>query len=306
MKKNLLNKIILSSIAFTLIGLIMPTGVSATKYPDWYNTNKYFIKNDLLARNVTREDQKNGKTKTTSVSFNNNDWYILEDHSKGTDGTNGYLLMFSATSFKNMAYGLENDYKKSKVKEYLDSLTKKGGSYYEVADAMMDTEVGKLYIFSEKEATPCKQFPFFNIVLSQEGKWWLRTPAHTGNTACSGGTGMPITNNPVAGSVVIVNNHQIDYNGIDMHRFALVRPAFKLDLSKVDFDLETKTFTMKDNQSILSTVFGKGSIVIIAVAAIALVGFTIYSISFKKKKTNNTKEEKNNLEDNNKKKTKKK
>ena len=290
MKNNLFKKIFLSFLL--ALTLIVPAGVSA-KTPDWYDTNKYFIKNDLLARDITMEEFKNGKTKTTSVYFNNTEWYIIEDRSEGTDGTKGYLLLFSATSFKRMAYGLDTDYKKSKVKEYLDSLTEEGGSFYEVSDAMIDTEFGKLYIFSEEEATPCKEFPFLNIVLSQSGKWWLRTPAHTSNSVCSSkGTGMPLDDRPVKGNVVIVDDNQIKYEGADMHSFALVRPAFKLDLSKVNFDLETRTFNMKNNQtSILSTAFGKGSIIVVIIAAIVLVGFTIYFIAFKNKKDKKNKEQ---------------
>ena len=186
---------------------------------------------------------------TTAVKFNDIDWYIIADNSTAVDaGT--VTLLAADTSFGTSKFDSanSNSYNDSGIKATLDAMTAEGGDFAGVADAIESvtlttyksnsttevsetTENAKLYLLSTAEANGLSQ----NVLKMNftggdcfDGVWWLRSPGGgVGNAACVIG----------AQSVVIPQ-------GYDVGLAFGVRPALQLDLSKVEFDSETKTFTL--------------------------------------------------------------
>ena len=170
----------------------------------------------------------------TVVKFNNHDWYIIADDSTNTGGT--LTLLAADTSFGNSAFQTDdsvnppNDYSKSVVKAKLDALTEEGGAFESVKDAIADTNLGdvgvtgaKLYLLSTSEAGPYVDLYFDG---ADFGCWWLRSPGESDNRA----------------AFVLGEYNQIYEYGPDVTEEFGVRPALKLDLSKVVFDSSAKTF----------------------------------------------------------------
>ena len=122
------------------------------------------------------------------VSFNGYKWYIIADNS--TSATEGTVTLLAAdTSFGTSAFDTtapySHDYSTSAVKAQLDALTAEGGSFAGAANAIQDTEYGKLYLLStqEAQALPGKLLnPGFTTMM---GGWWLRSPGNFDfNAAC--------------------------------------------------------------------------------------------------------------------------
>ncbi|MBR6897401.1 MAG: hypothetical protein IKN24_04450, partial [Lachnospiraceae bacterium] len=197
------------------------------------DTNKTKRGNDLTALQVT---------------FNERQWYIIEDNS--TSATSGTVTLLSAdTSFgtKKIADNGSNKYSTSQVKAYLDSMTGTGGDFADVADAIEtvnltinkynSTEVYetvngvKLYLLSYEEAnslpTDVRKAEFTGGDCSYK-EWWLRSPgSHGDRAACVRG----------AYGTVLKAGSDVEY------AFG-VRPALKLNLSSVSFSSESKEFTV--------------------------------------------------------------
>ncbi|MBQ4311972.1 MAG: hypothetical protein II773_10295, partial [Oscillospiraceae bacterium] len=173
---------------------------------------------------------------TTTVTFNGKPWYIIADNSTAVDaGT--VTLLAADTSFGLSAFDTtepySNDYSTSTVKAYLDAYTTTG-SFKDVASAIADTDNGKLYLLSTSEASALPVdlrkigFTGGNCFYNE---WWLRSQ----------------------GGDDIYAAFVYGYDGYDGRVFGDgahvgvefgVRPALKLDLSKVTFDSSTKTFTL--------------------------------------------------------------
>lgn len=176
---------------------------------------------------------------TTAVHFNDYDWYIIADNSTAVDaGT--VTLLAADTGFGTSVFSsnMSNDYSSSTVKATLDALTAEGGSFYEVKDAIVDTDLtdvgvtgAKLYLLSTSEAGP---YAGLNFTGAQYGGWWLRSPGETYDAAAVVGAEFTFI---------------FDY-GLDVSNEYGVRPALKIDLSKVTFDTETKTFSVAPTTSV--------------------------------------------------------
>ena len=183
------------------------------------------------------------------VKFNGHDWYLIEDNS--TSETEGTVTLFAAdTSFGTSSFDatdLHNTYSTSMVKTYLDGMTETGGAFANVADAIEtvtvttdnDTDVtAKLYLLSKSEAGALPA----NVLMSDNftnadyygEAYWLRSPN---------------PNSGMAAAYVDCTDGTI-FNGADVYRTFGVRPALKLDLSKVTFDTETKTFSVAPTTSV--------------------------------------------------------
>ena len=119
---------------------------------------------------------------TTKVKFNGYDWYIIEDNSTAVDaGT--VTLLAADTSFGTSVFSqnYSNDYSNSTVKGKLDALTASGGSFADVADAIVDTDNGKLYLLSTTEANALSNNVRkinFTGGDCMDGEWWLRSPGY--------------------------------------------------------------------------------------------------------------------------------
>ena len=169
------------------------------------------------------------------VTFNGRKWYIIEDNPSGSAG--GTITLLSADkSFGHMKYAEEattnsNFYRNSKIKAYLVELVATG-DFKDVADAMVDTENGKIYLLSTDEV---ERLPYNIRTVEGGDDWWTRTPqTQWPNQAVrdvQGNTGRIYYDR----ASVVTNNE-------------LVRPGLQLDKTAVAFDAETKTFTLRTHE----------------------------------------------------------
>ena len=177
---------------------------------------------------------------TTAVKFNDIDWYIIADDSTAADaGTVTLLAKDPIGKSKFDETDSSKAYSISTVKSHLDSLTDTNGSFADVADAIetvkvkgsdSDTEVdAKLWLLSTDEVNDLYELSDEVKKCSQEDgyKWWLRSPSDYG-----------------AANVYSESGSVNDNYGDDVTTELGVRPALKLNLSKVTFDSETKTFAV--------------------------------------------------------------
>jgi|GEM_PF-1633332 len=176
---------------------------------------------------------------TTTVSFNDLDWYIIKDESTAENAGSVTLLMKDLMC--KSTFGTNNSYSSSTVKEILDGLTASGGSFEDVASAIKSVDLddvgvqgAKLYLLSASEA---QQVDI--KIRKKDDRWWLRSKA---------------------GSDVAVVNHsdhsspgEVNTNGVlCSHNFS-VRPALQLDLSKVKYDSDSKKFSILPPRSVTLT-----------------------------------------------------
>jgi hypothetical protein len=165
------------------------------------------------------------------VKFNGMDWYLIEDNS--TSETEGTVTLFAKDTIGSSRFNNSNNvYSGSMVKSYLDNLTAEGGAFADVADAIVSTALedvtvtgAKLWLLSKDEVITT--YKLSTALNKCSNDWWLRTPATSSYVIFVNGT---------SGSVDNVGNSCMNTYG--------VRPALKLDLSKVEFDSETKTFAL--------------------------------------------------------------
>ena len=176
------------------------------------------------------------------VRFNGCDWYIIADNSTAVDA--GAVTLLSKDSLGSSKFNDDdtdgNYYSSSDVKTIVDSLTAENEDFAGVADAIKTVSFTvngyqssetydtvnnvKLYLLSTAEASalPADLRKFSAL-------WWLCSPGEEANKAAvvQGTTG----NVSAYGSVVSQYSNSI-------------RPALQLDLSKVIFDPEDRTFSL--------------------------------------------------------------
>ena len=165
------------------------------------------------------------------VKFNGYDWYLIEDNS--TSETEGTVTLFAKDTIGSSRFDNSNSvYSGSMVKSYLDNLTAEGGAFADVSDAIVSTDLedvtvtgAKLWLLSKDEVITT--YKLSTALNKCSNDWWLRTHADTTYVIFVNGT---------SGSVDNVGNSCMNTYG--------VRPALKLDLSKVEFNSETKTFAL--------------------------------------------------------------
>ena len=178
---------------------------------------------------VPTENDDTNELAEKVVKFNGYDWYLIEDNS--TSEAEGNVTLLNADNkFGLSAFSDDNNndsYSSSKIKTALDAMTQEGGAFAAVKDAIADTDLAdvsvtgaKLYLLSKTEA---ESLPV--NVRKYNSSWWLRGPSQFGQprfVKCDDGT--------LGSSSASIQNG--------------VRPALKLDLSKVTFDSDTKTFAL--------------------------------------------------------------
>ena len=174
---------------------------------------------------------------TTSVKFNDMDWYIIADDSTAVDA--GTVTLLSKDPIGTSKFHESQDsvyvYSISLVKDYLDSLTGTGGTFEAVADAIVtvkvkgsdrDSEVdAKLWLLSTSEAEGLSE-DVRKCSTAMSYYWWLRSRGSSPNKA----------------ALVYSENGYV--SGDNAWYELGVRPALKLDLSKVTFDSSTKKFEL--------------------------------------------------------------
>ena len=176
---------------------------------------------------------------TTSVKFNDMDWYIIADDSTAVDAGTVTLLSkdpIGASKFHESEYSVYV-YSISLVKDYLDSLTGTGGTFEAVADAIVtvkvkgsdsDSEVdAKLWLLSTSEAEGLSE-DVRKCSTAMSYFWWLRS------------RGL----DPYKAARVYCEEGEVSGSGDNAWYEFGVRPALKLDLSKVTFDSSNKIFEL--------------------------------------------------------------
>lgn len=212
-------------------------GMGLTAYADG---TKAYAAYDVTTNN---NKVKSGDALTAlQVTFNDKPWYIIADNS--TSATEGTVTLLAAdTSFGMSKFGNSNGtYNASVVKNTLDAYTASTGSFANVADAIVATDLSdvsvtgaKLYLLSTNEANELPAnvrsllFTFGGYNPGSYARWWLRSPAPNNDwyyAAC------------MYDGNVTSNTCTSTYG---------VRPALQLDLSKVTFD-STKVFKFNPHE----------------------------------------------------------
>ena len=175
---------------------------------------------------------------TTAVKFNNKNWCIIADDSTAVD--NGTVTLLAKDTIASVKFRNDesNAYIGSNVKSTLDNMTASGGSFAGVSDAIVGVNLtdvsvndAKLWLLSNDEVN--NTYKLSDAVKKDcTSAWWLRSSN-------------PTINNQ-AGQVVITNGN-VSYAYVGFSK--AIRPALKLDLSKVNYDSTTKTFSMKESAS---------------------------------------------------------
>ena len=163
---------------------------------------------------------------TTTVKFNGMEWYLIEDKSTAVDA--GYVTLLAKDPVGASHFGAGNQYSTSAIKDYLERLTASGGSFAGVADAIAATDLSdtgvtgaKLYLLSldEAEGLPKDVRVCSEAYDADANFWWLRTHGIHSEEATE-----------VSGY-----NGDINDVGALVDTMGGVRPALRLDLSKVKF-----------------------------------------------------------------------
>ena len=184
---------------------------------------------------IPAENDDESALSSKVVKFNNIDWYIIKDESTAANA--GTVTLLAKDPIGKSKFGSSNAYSGSDVKTYLDNLTGTGGSFASVAGAIetvkvkgsdSDDEVdAKLWLLSTTEVNNTYQLPREVRDCSTPDvwgyNWWLRSPgADNGKAAC-----------------VSCDLGSVYDSGTNVSNEYGVRPALKLDLSKVTFDSNT-------------------------------------------------------------------
>ena len=162
------------------------------------------------------------------VRFNGYDWYIIADNSTALDA--GTITLFAKDNIGNSKFNPRyygNAYNGSTTKGYLDNLI--STTFLDMSDAIVSVDLqdvgvtgAKLWLLSTSETEG------LNINIRKcSYNWWLRTPVSSSVMGIDCG-----------------NGGFIDAQYLpDVDMSLGVRPALKLDLSKVGFNSATKTFS---------------------------------------------------------------
>lgn len=226
----------MKSSKFKLLNILLTLALAITMMPAF--TQTAYAGTDVYTNLIPTGNEEALAAK--QVTFNNKPWYIIADNS--TSATAGSVtLLVADTSFGTSTFGSNNTYVGSTVKGTLDALTQSGGAFADVADAIInkkdnETDIGKLYLLSVNEAGQLSENVRklkFDSTFDNHGKWWLRTSGSTSNVV----------------SIVYGDDGGIVYDGSGVTVSQGVRPALQLDLSKVSFDSESKTFSLKPSHT---------------------------------------------------------
>ena len=231
-------------LSFALMLTMMPVlGLSLTAYAD--TAYSAYLVND-------NDDSETLPKKV--VKFNGYDWYIIKDESASV--SSGTVTLLSAdTRFGTLAFKSDNSshsYNDSDVKAYLDNIVSGNAGegkpdFKDVADAIQPvtlttykynseevyqtTANAKIYLLSTEEAKSLPENVRTAEFTGEEcdyNQWWLRSPGSGDSKA----------------AIVVGQIGEVYDPGDYVNQKFGVRPALKLDLSKVEFDSTTKSFSM--------------------------------------------------------------
>ncbi len=160
-------------------------------------------------------DLNTNNSEVTISEVSGKTWYVIADDSST-------VTLLSKQSFANKAFnssGTGNDYANSEIKTYVDGLTGEGQPLSGISSVISD-----LTLIDKTTAKGLSE-------IKRRGageNWWLRSPANYSDYAAfvEGGSG------------------NVYDNGLSVTDTVGVRPALKLDLTKVTFDFATNTFAL--------------------------------------------------------------
>jgi len=177
------------------------------------------------------------------VKFNNIDWYIIADNSTAKRAGTVTLLAKDPIGDARIFDSSTKDYGQSQIKDFLKGLTEETGDFFSVKDCIADTDItdvtthvtgAKLYLLSKTEAEglPANvlKSTMANGCESNNNYWWLRTPD---DSQYSNSYALRVYG----------DDGEVRWGNFVYFKFG-VRPALKLDLSKVTFDSTSNTFTV--------------------------------------------------------------
>lgn len=171
---------------------------------------------------------------TTVMHFDDKDWYLIEDNS--TSETEGTVTLLSKECVGASAYNTSGtfvDYSSNPtVKTAVDNWYNSNIT----ADAKTAVTGGGMFLLTKEEANAITNADVMKCTNASMGAWWL----------CSQGT----SDDHDLAAIVIGESGGVDADGGLVDLTLGVRPALKLDLSKVSFDTETKTFSVATTTSV--------------------------------------------------------
>ena len=163
---------------------------------------------------------------TTVIKFDDKDWYLIEDNS--TSATEGTVTLLSKECVGASIFGGSSTYSGSTVEGVVNNYYTNSIS----TDAKAAVDGNGMFLLTTDQANAIKTANVDVLKCSkatgaQSILWWLGSPYDSDNAVC-----------------VYGDDGSIRDNGEYVERTLGVRPALKLDLSKVEFDSETKTFAV--------------------------------------------------------------
>ncbi|MBR4759097.1 MAG: leucine-rich repeat protein, partial [Lachnospiraceae bacterium] len=212
-------------------------------------TRKGFSYADLIP---TGGDGDQEAVNDKMVTFNGMQWYIIEDNSTSTNS--GTVTLLAKDHVGTSVFGETAEYSGSTIQSFL-------ADYYRdhfsgMDDAVVDEGLGRLYLLSVEEAkaitnTLVRKCADYDGSDSELEFWWLRSKSNVSDERAA------IVYNRDD------NRYRIDESGNWIGFAYCVRPALKLDLAAVTISPETKTFTLKNqdtqNNTNTNTVSGNTS-----------------------------------------------
>ncbi len=164
------------------------------------------------------------------VTFYGKPWYVIEDNSvSANEGTLTLLAADDSFGLSKFSTDNSNIYSSSKIKADLDEMIT-NGAFKDAAGMIRDTDNGKLYLLSDKEADALPgnvRRTEFSGGDCQFGEWWLRTGGSQAGNA-----------------FYMYGDDSDDHNTAPVDHEYGVRPALQLDLSTVSFNKAVKKFKL--------------------------------------------------------------
>ncbi|MBQ9866079.1 MAG: Ig domain-containing protein, partial [Lachnospiraceae bacterium] len=160
---------------------------------------------------------------TTAVNFDGKEWYLIENNSTATNaGTVTLLAKECVAASQYNSSGSYVEYASSTVKTAVDNWY----NNHITSNAKTAVVDNKMFLLTKDQADAMTEDTRKCSKYNGEDKWWLCSPGDSDYVAGVNGYYGEVISDFNAGSVYCV------------------RPALKLDLSKVTFDSTSNTFTV--------------------------------------------------------------
>ena len=165
---------------------------------------------------------------TTEITFDGKLWYLIEDTSTAAnDGTVTLLSKECVATSKYNSSGSYVEYASSTVKTAVDNWY----NNHITGNAKTAVVDNKMFLLTKDQADAMTEDTRKCSKYNGEDKWWLCSPGDSDYVAGVNGYFGEVISDFNAGSVYCV------------------RPALQLDLSKVTFDSESKTFSLAEGEA---------------------------------------------------------